>query len=79
MSFSALWQQFPPPSPPGPTFTEKDVEPRSQAGEVFTVTGAHSGIGLALLKILYPTGATVYLAGHSPFKTNKAVRAIAAA
>ncbi|KAI1214875.1 NAD(P)-binding protein [Annulohypoxylon truncatum] len=76
MSLSALWQQF---FPPRPTFTDKDVKPGSQVGKVFIITGAHSGIGLALLKILYPTGATIYLAGRSPAKMDKAIREVAAA
>ncbi|KAI1409586.1 NAD(P)-binding protein [Hypoxylon sp. FL1857] len=67
---SALWQQF---FPPAPTFTEKDVGPGSQVGKVFIITGANSGIGLALVKLLYPTGATIYLAGRSPAKVHAAI------
>ncbi|KAG8156493.1 hypothetical protein KVR01_013597 [Diaporthe batatas] len=73
MSFSSLWQQF---FPPAPSFTEKDVTPGSGAGKVFIVTGANAGIGLALVKILYPTGATIYLAGRSVDKTQKAIAEI---
>ncbi|KAI0853138.1 NAD(P)-binding protein [Daldinia vernicosa] len=73
----ALWQQF---YPPAPTFTEKDVGPGSQVGRVFIITGANSGtvpnqlrIGFALVKLLYPTGATIYLAGRSPAKIQAAI------
>ncbi|OTA63619.1 NAD(P)-binding protein [Hypoxylon sp. EC38] len=66
----ALWQQF---FPQAPTFTEKDVSPGSQVGKVFVITGANSGIGLALVKLLYPIGATIYLAGRSPPKLQAAI------
>ncbi|KAI1370595.1 NAD(P)-binding protein [Hypoxylon crocopeplum] len=66
------------PPDPRPTFTEKDIKPGSQAGKVFIVTGAHSGIGLALLKIIYPSGATIYLAGRSSAKMDKAISDVAA-
>ncbi|GKT91518.1 short-chain dehydrogenase protein [Colletotrichum tofieldiae] len=46
--------------PPPPTFTEKDVLPGSQVGKVFIVTGGNSGLGRELVKLLYPTGATIY-------------------
>lgn len=45
--------------PPSPTFTEADVP--SQKGKIFLVTGCNAGIGLELCKLLYTTGATVYL------------------
>lgn len=73
MSFSSLWQQF---FPPAPSFTEKDVVPGSGVGKVFIVTGANAGIGLALVKLLYPTGATIYLAGRSLDKTRNAIAEI---
>ncbi|KAI0377596.1 NAD(P)-binding protein [Hypomontagnella monticulosa] len=65
-SFLAIFRQFYPPAPPA--FTEKDVKPGSQVGRVFIITGANSGIGLELVQVLYPTGATIYLAGRSPSK-----------
>ncbi|KAL0935532.1 short-chain dehydrogenase [Colletotrichum truncatum] len=46
--------------PPAPKFTESDVP--SQVGRIFMVTGANTGIGFELCKMLYTTGATVYLA-----------------
>ncbi|KAE8347179.1 hypothetical protein BDV24DRAFT_173094 [Aspergillus arachidicola] len=48
--------------PPRPTFTLSDVP--SQQGKVI-VTGAASGIGQELVRMLYQKGATVYLAGRS--------------
>ncbi|KAI0386909.1 NAD(P)-binding protein [Hypomontagnella monticulosa] len=72
----ALWQQF---YPPSPTFTEKDVGPGSQVGKVFIITGANSGIGLALIKLLYPTGATIYVAGRSPSKVEAAISEVSSA
>ncbi|KAF6808730.1 short-chain dehydrogenase [Colletotrichum plurivorum] len=45
--------------PPSPTFTEVDVP--SQVGKVFLVTGCNAGIGFELCKLLYATGATIYL------------------
>lgn len=49
--------------PPKPTFTEDNVP--SQQGKVFIVTGGNSGVGFELCKILYGTGATVYMASRS--------------
>ncbi|KAI1100554.1 hypothetical protein F4804DRAFT_344645 [Jackrogersella minutella] len=56
----------------------EDIKPGSHVGKVFIITGAQSGTGLALLKILYPTGATIYLAGRSPAKMDQAIRDVAA-
>jgi retinol dehydrogenase-12 len=53
--------QFIPPWPP--KFTDKDLP--SLAGKVYIVTGAASGIGYELTKILYLKGATVYIAARS--------------
>ncbi|ETS86022.1 hypothetical protein PFICI_04047 [Pestalotiopsis fici W106-1] len=72
-SLYTLWQQF---YPPAPTFTEKDVGAGSQVGKVFIITGANSGIGYALVKLLYPTGATIYVAGRSPQKIQTAINEI---
>jgi retinol dehydrogenase-12 len=49
--------------PPAPTLTEKNVP--SLAGRVYIVTGAASGMGLELARILYGAGATVYIAARS--------------
>lgn len=49
--------------PPAPQITSKDVP--SQKGKVFIVTGGNAGVGHALIKLLYPTGATIYMASRS--------------
>lgn len=61
--------QFIPPWPP--TFTDKDLP--SLAGKVYIVTGAASGIGYQLVKILYLKGATVYIAARSQARCDGAV------
>jgi len=71
----AIWSQY---FPPKPTFTESDVPPGSQLDKVFIITGANQGIGLELAKILYPTGAVIYLAGRSQERVNKAIEQIKA-
>ena len=71
--FKAVWQQY---FPPKPTFTEKDVPAGSQVGKVFVVTGANQGIGLELVKMLYPTGATIYLAGRSQERIEAAIKSV---
>ncbi|KAK7962101.1 uncharacterized protein PG986_002926 [Apiospora aurea] len=48
--------------PPAPAFVEKDVP--DLTGKVYIVTGASSGIGRELARILYSRNATVYLAGR---------------
>jgi NAD(P)-dependent dehydrogenase (short-subunit alcohol dehydrogenase family) len=71
--FKAVRSQY---FPPKPTFTETDVPPGSQVGKVFIITGANQGIGLELVKILYPTGATIYLAGRSQGRVTKAIEQV---
>jgi NAD(P)-dependent dehydrogenase (short-subunit alcohol dehydrogenase family) len=71
--FGAEWDQI---YPPKPTFTEKDVPPGSQVGKVFMVTGANQGIGYELVKLLYHTGATIYLAGRSEERVKTAIKQI---
>ncbi|KAI8958040.1 NAD(P)-binding protein [Daldinia sp. FL1419] len=72
-SLWTLWQQC---YPPAPTFTEKDLALGSQVGKVFIITGANSGIGLDLVKFLYPTGATIYLASRSLEKSYKVIEEV---
>ncbi|GKT74343.1 short-chain dehydrogenase protein [Colletotrichum tofieldiae] len=72
---STWTQSFPPP----PTFTEKDVLPGSQVGKVFIVTGGNSGLGRELIKLLYPTGATIYVAARSQERAERAIDEIKAA
>jgi NAD(P)-dependent dehydrogenase (short-subunit alcohol dehydrogenase family) len=72
--FKAAWNQyFPPPA----TFTEKDVTVGSQVGKVFIITGANQGIGYELVKLLYPSGATIYLAGRSQERLEHAIKEVA--
>jgi retinol dehydrogenase-12 len=61
--------QFIPPWPP--KFTDKDLP--SLAGKVYIVTGAASGVGYLLTKILYLKGATVYIAARSQARCDGAV------
>jgi hypothetical protein len=49
--------------PPTPSFTEDDLSP--QEGKVFIVTGGNAGVGYELCKILYATGASIYMASRS--------------
>ncbi|KAK1962703.1 NAD(P)-binding protein [Colletotrichum sublineola] len=49
--------------PPKPSFTEEHVGP--QNGRVFMVTGGNTGVGFELVKLLYATGATIYMASRS--------------
>lgn len=51
-------QMFPCP----PTFTEAHLP--SLSGRTYIITGASSGVGLALAKILYSKSATIYLAAR---------------
>ncbi|KAH8885861.1 putative short-chain dehydrogenase [Thozetella sp. PMI_491] len=55
-TFSALF-------PPAPSFTDKDLP--DLAGRVFIITGAASGVGFELAKMLYVAGGTVYIAARS--------------
>lgn len=63
--------------PPAPTFTEKDVG--SQAGKVFIVTGGNQGVGLELIKMLYPTGAVIYMASRSRERAEEAIKGVTSA
>lgn len=56
---------------PTPTLTEKNLP--DQNGRVHIVTGGYAGCGKELSKILYQKNATVYIAGRSPEKFDKAV------
>lgn len=60
--------------PPSPKFTEKDVA--DQAGKVFIVTGASSGIGEELAQILYSLNAKVYVAARSEDRASKSIQRI---
>lgn len=49
--------------PPTPSFIEKDVPP--QNGRVFIVTGGNTGVGYELCKLLYSSGAKIYMTSRS--------------
>jgi len=69
VTFSQMW-------PPKPTLTEENLP--SQAGKVFIVTGATSGIGYELTKILFFAGARVYLAVRSEANAKKTIEELKA-
>ncbi|KAJ5677027.1 uncharacterized protein N7477_002660 [Penicillium maclennaniae] len=71
MAFSSMITQY---WPPPPTFTEKDVP--SQEGRVFIVTGGNQGVGYELIKMLYPTGAVIYMASRSEERAKQAIKDI---
>ncbi|KAJ3027792.1 hypothetical protein HDV00_010851 [Rhizophlyctis rosea] len=57
---------------PPPTFTEKDLP--DQSGKVHIVTGGYTGCGLELVRFLYEKNATVYVAGRTAEKAEKAIK-----
>lgn len=59
---------------PTPSLTEKNLP--SQAGRVHIVTGGYAGVGQELSRILYQANATVYVAGRSQEKAEKAIASI---
>ncbi|KAI1459609.1 NAD(P)-binding protein [Annulohypoxylon moriforme] len=60
--------------PPKPAFTENDLP--SLYGKVYIVTGANSGLGKELSRILYEKGARVYVAARSEEKATEAINDI---
>ncbi|KAF1953246.1 NAD(P)-binding protein [Byssothecium circinans] len=75
-SFPALqsvWSQY---FPPAPDYTPSHIP--SLTGKTLLITGANSGIGYELLKLLYPTGATIYLACRSEASALAAISSIKA-
>ncbi|KAF4983364.1 hypothetical protein FZEAL_1216 [Fusarium zealandicum] len=72
MAFRALYTQL---FPPTPAFTETNVP--SQHGKVFIVTGGNSGVGFELCKMLYTTGATIYMTSRSEERAVRAIKEIA--
>jgi len=67
---SAFSTVFPPP----PKFTDAHLP--SLVGKVYIITGAASGVGFELSKILYAAGGTVYIAARSVSRCNGAVEKI---
>ncbi|KAI0017572.1 putative estradiol 17 beta-dehydrogenase [Xylariomycetidae sp. FL0641] len=63
------WTQF---FPPKPGFTVKDLSD-SLHGKVYIVTGANSGMGKELARVLYAKGAKVYVACRSEEKGKQTI------
>ncbi|KAI1265965.1 short-chain dehydrogenase [Xylariaceae sp. FL1019] len=70
-NFSSMLTQF---FPPKPQFTESSLP--SLAGKVYIVTGANTGVGKDVARILYSKNAKVYVAGRSESKCNAAIEDI---
>ncbi|KAI0523770.1 hypothetical protein F5B22DRAFT_633877 [Xylaria bambusicola] len=62
--------------PPKPSFTEQDL-PGLQ-GKVYVITGANTGLGKELARILYSKHAKVYITARSKAKANAAISEIKA-
>ena len=60
--------------PPAPRFTDANLP--SQNGRVIIITGAASGVGFELAKILYLAGGTVYIAARSTARCEGAITKI---
>ncbi|KAH6671334.1 hypothetical protein B0J14DRAFT_670425 [Halenospora varia] len=71
VGLKSQWTQF---FPPNPTFTERNVG--DQTGKVFLITGGNKGIGLELIKMLYPSGARIYMASRSEEAALSAISSI---
>lgn len=67
LRYSVATQMF----PPAPAFTEKNLP--DLAGRVYIVTGANTGVGRELTRLLYGANATVYLACRSEAKARQAM------
>ncbi|ROV89108.1 hypothetical protein VMCG_09866 [Cytospora schulzeri] len=70
-SLSSVWTQN---FPPKPTFTEKDLP--DLGGKVYIVTGANTGLGKELSRMLYSKNAKVYMTARSEEKAEKAIQDI---
>lgn len=62
--------------PTAPALTERNLP--DQSGKIFLVTGATSGIGRELTRILYGANATVYIAARSKTKAEQTISSIKA-
>lgn len=61
--------------PPKPTFTEAKL-PSDLSGKVYIVTGANSGIGKDIARLLYANNAKVYILCRSEDKALQAIQDI---
>ncbi|KAH8799334.1 hypothetical protein F5884DRAFT_686724 [Xylogone sp. PMI_703] len=62
---------------PKPSLTEKNIP--DQIGKVFIITGGNTGVGYEVCRILFMHHGTVYLAGRSKEKCEKAIASIRSA
>jgi NAD(P)-dependent dehydrogenase (short-subunit alcohol dehydrogenase family) len=60
--------------PPSPTFTDKNLQ--DLTSKVFIITGAASGVGYELAKMLFIAGGTVYIAARSLARCQSAIDAM---
>jgi retinol dehydrogenase-12 len=70
-SLASTWTNI---HPPKPGFTERDLP--SLRGEVYIVTGANTGVGKELPRLLYSKNAKVYILARSESEANKAIEDI---
>ncbi|KAM7215300.1 putative estradiol 17 beta-dehydrogenase [Rhypophila decipiens] len=68
-SFASMWTQF---FPPKPEFTENDI-PSDLSGKVYLVTGATSGMGKEMARLVYSRNAKVYAACRDKEKALAAI------
>ncbi|KAI9697554.1 MAG: hypothetical protein M1820_007753 [Bogoriella megaspora] len=73
-SLSSTWTQS---FPSKPSFTETDLPDLS--GKVYVVTGANTGLGKELSRMLYSKNGKVYMTARSEEKANKAIEDIKSA
>ncbi|KAI0477620.1 putative estradiol 17 beta-dehydrogenase [Xylariaceae sp. FL0804] len=71
-SLAHFWAHF---FPPKPDFTEANL-PGDLFGKVYVVTGANSGIGKDIARLLYAVDAKVYVLCRSADKAQKAIQDI---
>ncbi|KAK8070506.1 short-chain dehydrogenase [Apiospora hydei] len=74
MSGPSWMEQFSQIFPPKPQFTEKDLPDLN--GKVYFITGANTGVGKELARMLYSKNANVYLAARSEEKAQRAIEEI---
>ena len=60
--------------PPSPSFTDKNLP--NLDGKVYIITGAASGVGYELAKMLYLAGGTVYISARSTSRCDGAIKEI---
>ncbi|KAJ2895337.1 hypothetical protein MKZ38_006687 [Zalerion maritima] len=66
-----LWSMFRQMLPPAPTYTEKDYP--DLTGKVFLVTGANTGVGYEVARLLHSKNAHVFIASRNESKALSAI------